>query len=145
TTFDGHDERLARVEGPAQARDERADPFAVGAEVPHSAAHGPGRPLQRQRDLEARERAPQAPQPVDRGLAGPAQSTDTRTRGDPLVAHLVLQQVEQLIARVGQPADAERYGSRGDPLGGARPEEVRLLASPRRPTAARGRAGARAP
>ena len=59
--FDRDRERVARIEGAAQAGDQRPDPLAVGTEVSHRAPQGPGSPFDGERHFEDREGAPQAP------------------------------------------------------------------------------------
>src|SRR2546430_739284 len=75
--FDGHDERVARIERAPQPGDERAYAFAVGAEVTDRGAHRPRGPLERQRHFETGQRAAQPPQaapaprvPVEAGAGG---------------------------------------------------------------------------
>ena len=101
-------------------------------------AHRPWGPLQRERHFETGQRAAQPSQAVHAGLAAPADRADAGAGGDPLVPHLVLQQVHELVARVGEGADAERHGPRGEALGGAHPQGVRLVRAQRGETSAGG-------
>src|SRR3989449_8588479 len=110
--FDRDRDRVAGIEGVPQPRDEGAHAFAVGAEVAHGAAQRPGGAFHREGDLLSGERATQPPQPVDGRLARPAQGAGAGARRYPLVTYLMLDEVEQVIARVGEPADAEGDRSR---------------------------------
>src|SRR5438874_1753250 len=129
--FDGHHERLARVERAPQPGDERPYAFAVGPEMADRCARRPGGALERERHFEPRERAAQPPQAVHGGLAAPANRSDARARRDPLVPHLMLQEVNELVARVGQSAHAERHRPRGEALGRTHPQGVRLVRAER--------------
>src|SRR5256886_3800647 len=136
--FDRHYERFAGVERASQACHERADALAVGAEVAHRAPDGPRSALQRERHLEPGEGPAQPAQAVDGRLPRPADRSDARARRYPFVTHLVLQQIEQLVARVPKAAGAEGDRAGGEALRRPHPEAVRLLGAQRRePAAAR--------
>src|SRR5205814_1893990 len=92
--FDGHHERLARIERAPQPGDERAYALAVGAEVTDGGAHRPWGPLQRERHFQAGQRAAQPPQAVHAGLAAPANRAGAGAGGDPPVPYL-----GQILAR----------------------------------------------
>src|SRR5216117_4104188 len=130
--FDRDRDRVSGIEGVPQPRDEGAHAFAVGAEVAHGAAQRPGGAFHRKGDLLSGERAAQPPQPVDGRLARPAQGAGAGARRYPLVTYLMLDEVEQVIARVGEPADAEGDRSRGERLRRSHPERVRLVGTQRR-------------
>src|SRR5207245_7663259 len=121
-----------------QARDERPYALAVGAEVAHGAPDRPGGALQGERHLEPGERTAQPAQPVDGRVPCPADRPDAGARRNPLITHLMLQQVEQLVARVREAAGPEGDRPGGEALRRPHPEAMRLLgAQGREPTAAR--------
>src|SRR5258708_1320679 len=115
----------------------------AGPEGPQGGAPRPRGGFQRQGPLQPGQGAPQPPQPIGGRVAAPADRADGGARGDPLVAHLVLQQIEQLVARVGEATDPERHGASGEALGGPHPQRVPLVGAQRAEAAARGGAQAR--
>jgi len=90
-------------------------------------AHRPGGALEGERHLEGRQRAPQPLQPVDGRVAAPADGARGGRGRYPLVADLMLQQVEQLVTRCGHAADAERHGTHREPFRQPHPKAVRFL------------------
>src|SRR5205814_6193180 len=76
--FDGHHERLTRIERAPQPGDERAYALAVGPEVADGGPHRPWRPLQCERHFETGQRAAQPPQTVHAGLTAPADRANAR-------------------------------------------------------------------
>src|SRR5205823_4083352 len=99
-------------------------------------AHRPGRALERERYFHSRERTTEALQPVDAGIAGPADRTGRRRRRDPFVAELMLEKIEQFVTRGRHAADPERHGPNRESFGETHPESMRLLGAERAEAAA---------
>src|SRR5262249_49107805 len=96
--FCGDDQRTSGIERAPEPGHERADTFAVGAEVTDRTAQRPRRALERERHFVSGERAAQPLQAIDARITGPANRAGGRGCRDPFVAELVLQQIEELIA-----------------------------------------------
>src|SRR6266487_4431180 len=116
--------------------DEGADPLTIRPEVTDGATLWPRCTLERERDFESGERAAQPLEPIDARVTGPADGARRRRCGDPFVAELVLQQIEQLVAGSGHAANAEGHRTDREPLGQSHPEAVRLLGAQRAEAAA---------
>src|SRR5436189_2385348 len=130
--FCGDDERTTGIKRAPQPGHEWSDTFAIRAEVTDGTPQRPGRALERERHLLARKGPAQPLQTVDAGIAGPANRAGRGRRGNPFVAELVLQQVEQLVARRGHAADPERHGPNGEALRQAHPEGMGFFRAQRR-------------